>query len=47
VLWIRGLTVVLLVLGREKIAVLSAITVELLHQSAMDTCTDSSVVSTG
>ena len=46
-LWIHGLTVVLLVQGRGKMAVLSAFTAVLLHHSAMDTWTDCSVVSTG
>jgi len=38
---------VLLVQGRGEIAVLPAVTAVLLHHSAMDIWTDSSVVSTG
>jgi len=45
--WIHGLTVMLLVQGREEMAVLLAIIAELLHHSAMDTWTDCNVVSTG
>jgi hypothetical protein len=45
--WIYRLNVVLLVQAGGKMAVLFAVTVELLHESAMDTWTDSSVVSTG
>ena len=44
---IHGLTVVLLVQGREEMALLPAVTAVLLHHSAMDTSTDSSVDSTG
>ena len=47
VLWINGLTVMLLVLGRGEIAFLPAVTAVLLHHSAMDIWTDSNVVSTG
>jgi len=47
VLWIQGLTAVLLVQGRGKMTVLSAVTAVLLHHSAMNTWTDCSVVSTG
>jgi len=47
VLWIHGLTVMLLVQGRVEMAVLPAVTVELIHHSAMDTWTDCNVVSTG
>jgi len=47
VLWIHGLTVVLLVQGRGELAVLPAVTAVLLHHSAMDTWTDCNVVSTG
>ena len=47
VLWIYGLTAVLLAQGRGEMAVLPAVTAVLLHHSAMDTWTDCSVVSTG
>jgi len=47
VLWIEGLTAVLLVQGREEMAVMAAVTAVLLHHSAMDTGTDCSDVSTG
>jgi len=47
VLWIYGLTVLLLVQGSGKMAVLPAVTAVLLHHSAMDIWTDSSVVSAG
>ena len=46
-LWIHGLTVMLLVQARGEMAVLPAVTAVLLHDSAMDTWTDSNVVSTG
>ena len=46
-LWIHGLTVMLLVQGRREIAVLPAVTAVLLHHSAMDTLTDCNVVSKG
>jgi len=46
-LWIQGLTSVLLVQGRGEMAVMPAVTAVLLHHSAMDTWTDCSVVSTG
>ena len=46
-LWIHGLTVMMLVEGRGEIAVLPAVTAVLLHHSAMDTWTDCNVVSTG
>ena len=46
-LWIYGLTVVLLVQGRGEMAVLPEVTAVLLHYSAMDTWTEGSVVSTG
>jgi len=36
-LWINGLTVVLLVQGRGEMAVLPAVTAVPLHHSAMDT----------
>ena len=47
VLWINGLTVMLLVQGRGEMAVLPAVTAVLLHHIAMDTWTDCNVVSTG
>jgi len=47
VLWIHGLTAVLLVLGREEMSVLPAVTAVLLHHSAMDTWRYCSVVSRG
>ena len=47
VLWIHGLTAMLLVQGRGEMAVLPAVTAVLLHHSAMDTWTDYSAVSTG
>jgi len=47
VLWISGLTVVLLVQGGQEMVVLPAVPTVLLHHNAMDTWTDSSVVSTG
>jgi len=47
VLWIHGISVVFLVQGRGKMVVLPAVTVVLLHHSAMDTWADCSVVSTG
>jgi hypothetical protein len=47
VLWIHELTVVLLVQGRGEMAIMPAVIAVLLHKSAMDTWTDSSVVSTG
>jgi hypothetical protein len=47
VLYIHGLTVVLIVQGRGEMAFLSAVTAVLLRQSAMDTWTDSSVISAG
>ena len=46
-LWIQGLSVVLLVQSREEIAVMPAVTAVLLHQSAMNTVAEFSVVSTG
>ena len=46
-LWIYGLTVVVLVQGRGEMAILLAVTAVLLHKGAMDTWTDCSVVSTG
>ena len=46
-LWIHGLTVVLLVQGRGEMAFLPAVTAVLLHKCAMDTGTECSVVSTG
>jgi hypothetical protein len=47
VLWIYGLTVMLLVEGRGEMAVVTAVTAVLLHHSAMDIWTDCNVVSTG
>jgi len=47
VLWIQGLTAVLLVQGRREMASMPAVTAVLLHHNAMDTRTDCSVVSTG
>jgi len=46
-LWIHGLTLVLLVQGSAEIAVLPAVTAVLLHHSSIDTWKDISVVSTG
>ena len=46
-LWIYGLTVLLLVQGREDVAVLPGVTAVLLHHSAMDICIFGNVVSTG
>ena len=46
-LWIHGLTVILLVQGRGEMAVLPAVTAEQLHLSANDTGTDCSVFSSG
>ena len=45
-LWTHGLTVVLLVQGREEMAVLPAVTAVLLHHIAMVKWTNCSVVST-
>jgi len=47
VLWIHGLTVMLLVQGRVEMAVLHAVTVVPIHHSGMGTWTDCNVVSTG
>jgi hypothetical protein len=47
VLWIYGLTVMLLAQGRGEMAVLPAVTAVLLHHSAIDICTECNVVSTG
>ena len=47
VLWIHGLTAILLVQGRGKMAVLPAVTAVLLHHSAMGTWTEGNVVTTG
>ena len=47
VLWIHGLTAMLLLQDRWDIAVLPAVTVVLLHYSAMDTGTDRNIISTG
>ena len=46
-LWIHGLTVMLLLEGRREMAVLPAVTAVLLYHFAMDTWTDYNVVSTG
>ena len=46
-LWIHKLTVVLLVQVVGEMAFLPAVTAVMLHQIAMDTCTDCSDVSTG
>ena len=46
-LWINGLSAVLLVQGRGELTVLSLVAALLLHHSAMDTGTDCYVVSTG
>ena len=46
-LWIYGLSVMLLVQGRGEMAVLPAVTTVLLHHSVMDTWTDCNVLSTG
>ena len=43
----HGLTVVFLVQGRGKMAILPEVTAGLLHHSVMDTWTDCSDVSTG
>ena len=45
VLWIHGLTVILLVQGRGEVAVLPAVTTVLLHHIALDIWIDSNVVS--
>ena len=47
VLWIHGLTVMLLVRFRGEMSVLPAVTAVLLHHSAMDTWSVCNVVSTG
>jgi len=47
VIWIQGLTAVLLVQNREGIAVMPAVTVVLLHPNGIDTGPVYSVVSTG
>jgi hypothetical protein len=46
-LWIYGLTVVVLVQGRGEMTVLPAVTAVLLHHNAMDIWTDCCGVSTG
>ena len=46
-LWIQGLSIVLLVQDRGEIAVMFAVTAVLLHHSTMDTGAECSVVSTG
>ena len=47
VLWIQGLTAVLLVQGRWEFAVISEITAALIHHNAMDRRNANSVVITG
>ena len=47
VLWIQGLTAVLLEQGGGEMALLPAVTEVLLHHSAVDTWTDCNVFSTG
>jgi hypothetical protein len=47
VLWIYGLTVILVLQGRGEMAVVPAITAALLHHSAMDILPACNVVSTG
>jgi len=47
VLWIHGLTAILLVQGRGEMAVLPAVTVVLLHHSSMDTWTEGNVLVQG
>jgi len=46
VLWIHGLTVLLLVQGSREMAVLPAVTAVLLHHNVTDTLNDWDVVST-
>ena len=46
-LWIQGVTAVLLVQGRGEMAVLPAVTAVLLHNSALETGAECSAVSTG
>jgi len=46
-LWIHGLTALLLVQGRGEMSVLPAVTAALLHHSAMDTWTECNVVCSG
>jgi len=46
VLWIYGLTAVLLVQNRGEMTGLPEVTADLLYHSAMDTWTDCSIVST-
>jgi len=46
VLWIHGLTAIFLIQGRGEMSVLPAVTVVLLHYSAMDIWPDCNVVST-
>jgi len=47
VLWIQGLTAVMLVQGRGEMAVMPAVTAVLLHDSAVYKGIDCSVVSAG
>ena len=46
-LWIHGVTVMLLVQGRGEMALMPAVTAVLLHQTALDMLIDCCVVSTG
>jgi hypothetical protein len=46
-LWIYGMTVVVIVQGRGEMTVLPAVTALLLHYNVMDIWTDCSGVSTG
>ena len=46
-LWIYGLTAMVLVQGRGEMAVLTEVTAVLLHHSAMDIWTEGNVDSTG
>jgi hypothetical protein len=46
-LWLYGLTVVVLVQGRGEMTVLTAVTAVLLHHNAMDIWNDCSGDSTG
>jgi len=47
VLWIQGLTVILLVKGKGEMAVMSAVTAVQFRHCAMDKGNDCNVVSTG
>jgi hypothetical protein len=46
-LWIHGLTVIVLVKGTGEMAVMPAVTTVLLHHSAMDIWTDCNIVIRG